>query len=306
MATTQAQEQQLSEFLAVMGDAIDPGMARAVLESADWNLEVALNHFLEGAVPSSPMGTESSLEDVPDDAEQEEEKKALSKLSVRELRSLLDALEVDHSTCLEKAELIDLVTTAMLTGGITKHQSASERRVRTPFQPPRRTGCQAAGDDRARLDAQRREEIAMQDAEFQESLLIDQQRETLRKEAEEEERRLQETQSQLAHDEHVKLEAKRARVSHPEPDRAHPDRCQIVIRTPSGKRLSRAFLGSDDASLLYDWIDVACDGEAFTKSAYLLVSRLPGQPAQELPKSLLTLMELGVQNQTVLFITALE
>merc|ERR1712046_315579 len=104
------------------------------------------------------------------------------------------------------------------------------------------------------------------------------------KEAEEEERRLQEAQSQLAHDEHVKLEAKRARVSHPEPDRADPDRCQIVIRTPSGKRLSRAFLGSDYASLLYDWIDVACDGEAFTKSGYLLVCRLPGQPAKELPK----------------------
>merc|ERR1712034_308467 len=107
----------------------------------------------------------------------------------------------------------------------------------------------------------------------------------------------QEAKRQAIHKAEQALEVKRLRVSQAEADNSHPERCQIVIRTPSGKRLSRTFLGSDDMSFAFDWIDVVCIDEPFTKDKYQLVSRLPDRPSKELCKSLQTLKEEGVEHQ---------
>merc|ERR1711937_966237 len=116
--------------------------------------------------------------------------------------------------------------------------------------------------------AQRQMEIDMQNQEFHESLLIDQHKEVERKEAEEANKQIQAEEKRAAEEAEATFEAKRSRVEQPEPDKAHPDRCQIVIRTPSGQRLSRTFLGSDQISLIYDWIDVVCVKEEFVQAKY--------------------------------------
>merc|ERR1712070_1254677 len=107
---------------------------------------------------------------------------------------------------------------------------------------------------------------------------MDQQRQALRKEAEEEERKIREEESKLQEAKEQATQAKRMRVSQPEPEKTHPDRRQIVIRTPSGKRFSRTFTGDDEVEFVYDWIDVTCTDEPFAKDSYRLVSRLPGAP----------------------------
>merc|ERR1711988_1764471 len=101
----------------------------------------------------------------------------------------------------------------------------------------------------------------------------------------------------------IAFEAKRSRVDQPEPEKSHPDRCQIVIRTPSGKRLTRTFLGSNEVSLVYDWIDVSCAQDDFVKEAYGLVARLPGMPNKELCRSQHSLKEEGVEHQTAFMVS---
>jgi hypothetical protein len=313
MAVEQVKERQINEFLDFVGGEVDCERARAILESAGWNTQAALNMFCEGIKPEdfAPMEEDPPIQAQGANPRQQDHRQDLSRMSVEELRGLLASLEVDHSWCREKAELMDLLTAAMVGGGAAKSPSHSRSPRR---RPPHRTGpSTAATGEQARANAERRQEIADQNAELAESLRIDQQREQLRKEAEEEERQKkqreaeeEEAKAKAAHEEHLKLEAKRARVSQPEANREHPDRCQIVVRTPSGQRLSRTFLGSDNASLLYDWVDVVCNEEAFTKSRYMLVSRLPGQPAKELHNSPSTLKDLGVEHQTMFFVTVLD
>merc|ERR1719247_808473 len=151
----------------------------------------------------------------------------------------------------------------------------------------------------------------MQNEEYRESLLMDQHRQAQIKEAEameeqqkELDRQQQEEKARLVCEAALEMESKRLRVSQPEPDKTHPDRCQIVIRTPSGKRLSRTFLGSDEVSFIYDWIDVACAEEDFVKESYQVVARLPGKPNKELCKSQHSLKDEGVEHQTVFMISS--
>merc|ERR1712224_813878 len=117
----------------------------------------------------------------------------------------------------------------------------------------------------------------------------DQQREAVQREAEATKRAFQEAQADAAQAAERVFEAKRARVSQPEANAKQSDCHQVVIRTPSGKRISRNFLGSDDVSYVFDWIDVSCADEEFTKGDYRLVSRLPGRPVMEICKSVRTL-----------------
>merc|ERR1712072_17382 len=139
-----------------------------------------------------------------------------------------------------------------------------------------------------------------------ESLLIDQQLEIERREKEEAQRKLQEAKDRESREAELVFEAKCLRVSQPETDKAHPERCHIVIRSPSGKRISRTFLAHDEVSFVYDWIDVSCADESFSHSKYRLVSRLPGTPSKELPKSSKTLKEEGVEHQTIFFVLELD
>jgi len=166
-------------------------------------------------------------------------------------------------------------------------------------------------EEQAAQNAMRQAEIAMQNEEFHESLLMDQHREAERKQAEEIQRqqsdelkRKQAEDAEASREAEIAFEAKRSRVDQPEPDKAHPDRIQIVIRTPSGKRINRTFLGSDEVSFIYDWIDVACVEEDFVKESYKIVARLPGKPTKELCKSQQSLKDEGVEHQTVFMVSS--
>lgn len=365
-------------LVAVAGDAVDSDLAKVMLESADWDVERALNGLLEGDVvgtqaPSNGYQEPVSAATPPDSCRAGMAEGQAEELSTEDLRALLDAYDVDHSMCSDKAELAALLEKTVGNQGATEPQvqvpqhdfpmegysqvfgdvySQPSTRASSTFShsedfpeswahrlkvicekypsEPRSqviallkkhdgAACVAEHDlqaiirekeEKARKNAERQAEIAMQDQEYHESLLMDQHQEMQRKEAEEVERkqaeelkRKQAEEAQANREAEIAFEAKRSRVEQPEPDKAHPDRCQIVIRTPSGKRLTRSFLGSDEVHFVYDWIDVACVEEDFVKQSYQLVARLPGKPNKELCKSKESLKEAGVEHQSVFMIS---
>jgi len=374
MAVAAEQEEKLGMLMAFAGDMVDADLAKVMLESADWDVERALNGLLEDAGPSGGSGAPAGVSMPPDSSRLSGADSQEGELSSQDIRALLDAYDVDHSTCLAKADLVNLLEK---TVGDQERLQADQERLRAEPQDPfpmhaiqhmfadmfsesttrassadsedfpenwahrlkvicekfpsvprsqvitllkkhNGAACVAEEDLRsiihaeevqAQQNAERRAEIDMQDEEYRESLLMDQQREEERKKAELEERKQvqevmqqQEEEAQAIREAQMAFELKRARVEQPEPDKSHPDRCEIVIRNPTGKRLKRTFLGSDSVSFVYDWIDVACAEESFIKGSYQLVARLPGKPNKELHNSQQTLKDEGVEHQTVFLI----
>jgi len=146
-----------------------------------------------------------------------------------------------------------------------------------------------------------------QEVELQESILMDQMREQeeKRRRVEEEERRAMEA-SKAAEDERRKQEeqeAKRARVP-PEPPAGEPGRVDLQIRTPEGKRLRRAFRGTELVGQVYDYVDVeGVLGESLAGQAYRLVSTMPRREYEDRQQSL---SAAGLQGQCALLIERSE
>jgi len=369
----------LAMLIAFAGDTVDSDLAKVMLESAGWDVEVALNGLLEGTAPTprsngyqAPAAAPTPTDSSPRVGVVEEQ---AGELSEEDLRALLVAYDVDHSMCLEKADLVNLLEKTVGNAGgkqtepqphipedfdahkFTGHTmftdmysvpstrassrssedfpenwtkrlqiigdkfpSAPRAQVIALFKKHQGAACMVEHelnekktemDEKAKLNAERQAEIAMQNEEYFEALLMDQGKEAQRKETEEVERqqaeelkRKQAEEAEVSREAEVAFEAKRARVDQPEPDKTHPDRCQIVIRTPSGKRLNRTFLGGDEVCFIYDWIDVACAQEDFVKGSYQLVARLPGKPNKELCKSQQSLKDGGVEHQSVFMISS--
>merc|ERR1712013_291432 len=156
------------------------------------------------------------------------------------------------------------------------------------------------------IDAERRDEIAMQDAEYHESLVMDQQKEAELKAQKEADRASQEAEQLAAAEFERRLDMKRSRLGQAEPEKGHPDCYEIVVRTPSGKRLSRRFLNTEDVSLLFDWIDVVAVEDDFAKKDYLLVARVPGMPSKELGRISQSLKDAGLERQSMLFVSCCD
>lgn len=148
---------------------------------------------------------------------------------------------------------------------------------------------------------QRANLMEQQELELQESMLMDRMRqeEDERLRREEEERRQREiheretAQAAAA----AELEAKRGRVP-PEPSAGEPGRLVAQIRFPDGRRLRRAFRGSDTVGQVYDYTDVE-GGEAMVGVRYRLVENMPRRMYEDRAQ---TLHEAGLSGQCALLI----
>jgi hypothetical protein len=182
--------------------------------------------------------------------------------------------------------------------------------VHVAFQPAERSAIAPTPNRHAQFRSEREQ----QDAEFQEGLAIDQQRE-MQRQREEEVEHQQQAEHQLAseraaHAEAERLEAlesKRARVEqHPQPAPTEPNCCQLRVCLPSGKRFTRFFRDSDVLSLVYDWVDVSGSEEAFTTIRYVLVEQTPGKSRREFSDRAISLKDAGLPRQTLLFVADCE
>jgi len=161
-----------------------------------------------------------------------------------------------------------------------------------------------------------------QEMELRESMLMDQMRET------EERQRLQEAEQLRILEEQEKtneaaragaakaeaaaeLQAKRSRVP-AEPPTSEPNRLDIQIRMPNGRRLRRAFRGTDSVGQVYDYVDIEMeapveDGAAAAAASnggasYRLVSTMPRRVYENRAQSL---AEAGLQGQCALLVEAI-
>uniref|UniRef100_A0A7S4UF83 UBX domain-containing protein n=1 Tax=Alexandrium monilatum TaxID=311494 RepID=A0A7S4UF83_9DINO len=170
---------------------------------------------------------------------------------------------------------------------------------------------------------ERRRLIAEQEAEYEESLRIDREREAekaLRQKEEEERRQREAAEEEAKKREAEKLEAeaeeaervRKARVEAaleearkhltPEPEAGVPGRIQVLVRTPQGARLQRAFLGSDSVGLIYHYVN-AEGGEALAGADYRLVSSMPRAVYEDREA---TLEAAGLKGQCALLVEVIE
>lgn len=164
-------------------------------------------------------------------------------------------------------------------------------------------------EEEGRQRASLREE---QEQELQESILMDQMREENEKKRLLEEQQLERLEAERLEQQARQTEAeesrkkadeeqKRARITD-EPPAGEPGRLDFMIRSPDGKRIRRAFRGTETVGQVYDYIDVEC-GEAVAGISYRLVTTMPRQVYEDRS---LTLADAGFKGQCALMIEAVQ
>lgn len=166
----------------------------------------------------------------------------------------------------------------------------------------------------SRQEEERRQNQALreqQDAELQESLIMDQMREQEEKRRRLEEEELRNAAEAARHaemqrqeeEERQRVAAHQLRVESvpPEPDADAPNRVDLQIRSPDGKRTRRRFLSSHTLGQVYDYLQV----EGFLSEpveAFQLVSTMPRKEYKDRNE---TLADAGLQGQCALMLERL-
>lgn len=158
----------------------------------------------------------------------------------------------------------------------------------------------------SRQEEERRQNQALreqQEAELQESILMDQMREQ-----EEKRRRLEEeelrkvSEAQQEQEERRRLESENAKMQKmqnvpPEPEADAPNRVDLQIRVPDGRRVRRRFLSSHTLGQVYDYLYV--EGFLSDTEAFQLVSTMPRKEYKDRKE---TLADAGLQGQCALML----
>jgi len=306
-----AQDAALAQFLSMTEDRVDPDVAQNLLEVVGWDVGAAMEQ-LYGA-PNSTSNTR------PSDAF------SADAMMAQEIggAGTDDALEQALRSAGASEDVLRTVGAAMerLHGRRNSPLSAQPRgAVSAEAVMAQELGGAGADDgleqalreSRAEESLQRQSLREQQEAELAESILMDQMREqaererieaekTAEKARIEEEQRAEQLQQQADHERVVELEAKKARLPE-EPSIGEPGRVAIMVRTPCGQRLQRAFRASEHVGAIYDFLDVQGIAE-LTSQRYRLVSSMPRKVFEERRQ---TVQEAGIQNNFVLMVELLS
>lgn len=211
-------------------------------------------------------------------------------------------------------------------GGSEGSNAAAPAGRQGPLSADEEAELMAAAVRKSRIEEESRERrrlIAEQEAEYEESLRIDREREAekqLRQKEEEERRQREAAEEEAKKREAEKLQAeaeeaervRKAKVeaaveeAHKhltsEPEAGAPGRVQVLVRTPQGARLKRAFLGSDTVGLIYHYVN-AEGGDALAGADYRLVSSMPRAVYEDREA---TLEAAGLKGQCALLVELIE
>eukprot|EP01104_Vermistella_antarctica_P012072 TRINITY_DN3433_c5_g1_i1.p2 TRINITY_DN3433_c5_g1~~TRINITY_DN3433_c5_g1_i1.p2 ORF type:complete len:518 (-),score=137.52 TRINITY_DN3433_c5_g1_i1:165-1718(-) len=137
-----------------------------------------------------------------------------------------------------------------------------------------------------------------QQSAYEESLLMDRQREERERMEEAEQRVVLQSVEDAQRDAHRRkeevIERRRQKASTlpPEPAKGDKDTCHLVLRTSNGQRIERRFLKDDTVQLVFDFIDSKVDDTGLIDpGTYALVTSFPRQRITDGDK---TLIELGL------------
>lgn len=152
-----------------------------------------------------------------------------------------------------------------------------------------------------------------QEMELKESELMDQMREEEQTRRRVEEQQLHKMEADRLTAESQKTEAderqkkeqeetKKARIP-PEPPAGEAGRADCMFRLPDGKRLRRAFRGTDTVAQVYDYVDVEAAEAVASIPQYRLVSNMPRQIYDDRG---LTLTDAGLKGQCALILEVVQ
>jgi len=112
-----------------------------------------------------------------------------------------------------------------------------------------------------------------QDKAFEESLIVDTEKERMRMELEKQKEEEEAIRMSIDLNKNIKMEKLRSKLSD-EPRKDNTDSTVIVVRMPDGKRSERIFLGSDKIELLRNFIELK-NLEAGYENDFEIVSDFP-------------------------------
>lgn len=186
----------------------------------------------------------------------------------------------------------------LLAAAVRKAQIEEENRERAQLREEQ----EAEYEESLRIDREREAEKALRRKEEEER----QQREAAEEEArrrEAEQLRAEAEEAERARQEKARAAAERARQHlSPEPEAGEPQRVQVLVRTPQGARLKRAFRAGDAVEQLYHYTD-AEGGEAVAGSDYRLVSSMPRVVYEDREA---TLEAAGLKGQCALLVEVID
>jgi len=136
-----------------------------------------------------------------------------------------------------------------------------------------------------------------QEAAYQESLAVDQEKE--RKVHEEEQRRIDLEQERIEVEAKKKMESENKRETLP-PEPPSGEGLQVLIKLPSGARLNRRFLGVHKFQDVYNFVDL--NQNEIEPDSYQLVSNFPRRTFSERQQ---TLQEASLGSQALLLVNLL-
>lgn len=302
--TDQQKDETFMIFLGMTEDRVDPEVARSLLEAVGWDLTAASNQLFgdglespaasrppSALLPQHPAGAPPDRDrDMPVDfdagsAVLEDDMGDLDLPMPREIRPTSAGGEQDTD-----AQLAAAIAASYQSQTHAGREQSEEELIEQALRM-----SQQEEDQRMRQELR-----SQQEAELQESMLMDQMREQQEREAREAAAALEQAEgaSRLEAERKARedLEAKKARLPD-EPPAADPSRVAIMLRLPNGHRLQRAFRSSEVVGTIYDFLDL--QNEELAGQQYRLVSTMPRKAYEDRQP---TLQEAGIQNQFVLMV----
>mmetsp|Transcript_29748 Transcript_29748/g.64365 ORF Transcript_29748/g.64365 Transcript_29748/m.64365 type:complete len:304 (-) Transcript_29748:79-990(-) len=279
----------LLQFLSMSEDQVDPGVAQNLLESLNWNLQLAAELSFGGGGATRPTTAEIPP-DIPTDMS-------------------MDDFDMHHPGQGHGHGQGPLVPHDLHPGLIDPEDGDLQFALAGRDVSEEDLLQQALQASQQEADQRQRQSLRQeQEAELQESILMDQMREQQRREEERQQAAAQEaSEAARAEEERLKaeeearkaaeLEAKKNALP-AEPDASEPGRLALMIRMPGGQRLQRAFRKTESVGVIYDYVDLTAH-DSLGGQKYRLVSTLPRKVFEAREE---TLEAAGIQNQFVLMV----
>jgi len=266
---------------------VDPEVARALLQSTEYDLDAAVEMVYGGT--RSPLAM-PPIVPTHDDA---------IDMDTGSMDVLFDPEPALHEFPSPIPEITLPEHDAQLAAAIAHGYESPHRETITPQEPNEEDMMEQAMRLSAE-DAQRREREALreeQEMELRESILMDQMREVQAQSAREAEEISRKERESVRHAQEEELQRKRQRLI-PEPPEKEPGRRALLFRLPGGSSLRRAFSAGSTMGALYDYLDVQCADQEWV-SRYALVSSMPKRTYENRTA---TLAELQIASHSALLV----
>lgn len=295
-------DERLMQFLGMTEDRVDPEVAMNLLQVVGWDVQAAIEQLYGTGGPGGSRPTSAAA------VHPHPERESLLGGGGEPMHDVggMDAMDLDHQMAAAlqggNADGTGAAGLGPQEGMDEQFALAGNDVTEDDLLAQAMRASQQEEDQRQRQTLREQQEM-----ELQESILMDNMREQQEVVARQQEVEAQQ-QSQADEDKRVEehrqqaaaLEARRASLPS-EPPAGEAGRIAIMLRLPGGRRMPRAFRGTEAVGVMYDFIDVT-DNELAGRR-YRLVSTHPRKAYED---RAVGIAEAGIQNQFVLVVENID